>query len=368
MPKQSRLGKYTTTSTAPSAAHHMYARDVTKIYCPRCGIGYPKQQGSFFISQSTLYKYNGRYHVVCKHCMEEIFEHYKSVLNDEKEAMYRICMKFDIYWSEKVYKSLDTSGKKNAGVSTRLSRYIHKTNLVPNLEKTFDNSLDESEIAQYAEDQRKKIALCDAKGDDVDEMSVEEIDDVSLEIPKDWIDFWGAEFEPAFYYELQRRYDEWASAYDEMSVSDRAVIKQICITEATINRDSALGKPIDKLQSSLNSLLGSANLKPVQVKKVGGTEAGLEAMPFGVGIARFENTRPIPKPDPDFEDVDKIHTYINAWYAGHMAKMLGLKVDISEAEREIAKYTVTKPEYNEEEASDTAYEKIFGKSEGGDVK
>ena len=52
-----------------------------------------------------------------------------------------------------------------------------------------------------------------------------------------------------------------------MDVSDCAIIRQICMLEVTIARDTAAGKSTDKSVNALNSLLGSANLKPVQKKK-----------------------------------------------------------------------------------------------------
>lgn len=48
---------------------------------------------------------------------------------------------------------------------------------------------------------------------------------------------------------------------------------------------------------------------------------------MGTLIQKYEETRPLPEIDPELADVDKIGTYIDAFYRGHASKMLGLKID-----------------------------------------
>ena len=64
-----------------------------------------------------------------------------------------------------------------------------------------------------------------------------------------------------------------------------------------------------------------------------------------------------------FKDVDKIGLYIDVFFKGHLSKMMGLKNAFSALyERYIAKYTVKKPEYDEDVDSEVLFDKIFGKS------
>ena len=63
-------------------------------------------------------------------------------------------------------------------------------------------------------------------------------------------------------------------------------------------------------------------------------------------------------------DVDKIGLYIDVFFKGHMAKLLNLKNPLQRIyENFMKKYTVTKPEYDEESDSEELFDKIFGRSE-----
>ena len=82
---------------------------------------------------------------------------------------------------------------------------------------------------------------------------------------------------------------------------------------------------------------------------------------MGTLLQKFEETRPLPDIDPELEDVDKIGLYIDVFFRGHTLKMLGLKNMFSNIyEKIMSKYTVTKPEYSEEEDSEAIFEKVFG--------
>ena len=82
---------------------------------------------------------------------------------------------------------------------------------------------------------------------------------------------------------------------------------------------------------------------------------------MGTLIQKWEETRPLPEIDPELQDVDKIGLYIDAFFRGHAAKMLGLKNKFSAIyERVMSKYTVKKPTYDEDSDSDELFERIFG--------
>ena len=86
-------------------------------------------------------------------------------------------------------------------------------------------------------------------------------------------------------------------------------------------------------------------------------------MTFGQLIDKWEQEKPIPEPEEEFKDVDKIGLYIDVFFKGHLSKMMGLKNAFSALyERYIAKYTVKKPEYDEDVDSEVLFDKIFGKS------
>ena len=109
----------------------------TKTYCCKCGMAYSRKKGYFAVSHSPMYRGSG-YIPICNECVEKMYETYCKELGP-KEAMRRICMKLDLYWSEQIYAAME----KTVGVNSRVRNYIGKTNLVKYIDKTFDDTIKE---------------------------------------------------------------------------------------------------------------------------------------------------------------------------------------------------------------------------------
>lgn len=342
MPKQSKIARSKPGNAAPVKIH------IGDYYCTRCSRSFKVQKNNFPCVQSPIYKENNGYLHVCRHCVDEMYQHYKEVLGSEKSALRRICMKFDVYWSDRIYDIVN----RNNTSSSRVLEYIRRSNLQQFHGKTYDDTIDEETL----------LGGLRVQGED-EEGPVSEED---IRIPDDVIEFWGGGLPPSFYTELEQRWKYWcgdtSKDTDVMDVGERAVIKQICMLEVTIIRDAAQGKAIDKSVNSLNTLLGSANLKPVQKKKDDGLDASTEATPFGVWIRKIENTRPISEPDPELKDVDGIIRYISVWFLGHLCKMLKIDNTYSRLyEDEMERLRVERPEY-EGEDEEAVFEDIFERS------
>lgn len=337
MPKQSKV-----TCSKPGAASPVKEKR-EKFYCTRCTREFTRQKNNFPSAQSPIYRENDGYLHVCNHCVDEMFLHYREVLGDEKAALKRICLKFDIYWGERVYDIIDRVHASNS----RVRAYISKSNLIQFKDKTYDDTIDEETK------QMMGLAYTTAVNP--------ESEDEDAEISEDIVAFWGSGLAPSFYEELERKYKHWCKELgrdsNTMDVGEKAIIKQICMLEVTINRDTALGKATDKSINTLNTLLGSANMKPVQKKE--SLDAATEMTPFGVWIRKIEDTRPISEPDPEFRDVDGIIKYISVWFLGHLCKMLKLNNRYSRLyEEEMSRLRVERPEY-EGEDEEAIFEDIF---------
>ena len=117
------------------------------------------------------------------------------------------------------------------------------------------------------------------------------------------------------------------------------------------------GDDTKELDTTFLKQLEAAKLQPKQ--NSGDTTANNQT--FGTLIDKWENTRPIPEVDEDLRDVDKIGLYIDTFFKGHLAKMMGLKNGLSNLYTKfMKKYTVEKPEYSDEENSEVLFDAIFG--------
>lgn len=304
-----------------------------KAYCFRCGKAFGKMRGSFPASYAMLHRGVG-FIPICKDCIQTMYDSYLAQCNDPKKAVRQMCRKLDLFWSEKVYDSVVNKNTTKSLISAYITRLTTNTYAG----KSYDDTLSNEGILWDFD----KVSAATLQIEPVAEI-VEQPEEKEEPVDDSIVAFWGTGYTPNMYRELEQRRAYWMSKFDEsnMDIGTEAIIKQICALELDINRDRAAGRAVDKSINALNTLLGSANLKPTQ-KKQEDVEA-LADTPMGVWLYRFENERPLP----DEYDDSKILKYVFTWM-GHLCKMLGIKGNkyTKLYEDEIRKYTVEKPEYD----------------------
>lgn len=172
-----------------------------------------------------------------------------------------------------------------------------------------------------------------------------------FELDSEMIRFWGTTKKE----ELEFLENEWyqlTTRFECDSYATEMLFQEIAQQRLIIKNKRQQGASVDKELKTLQDLLGSANIKPVQETGANSTEQ----MTFGTLIKKFENDKPIPEPDEEFKDVDGIMKYISIWFFGHLCKMLGIKNEFSKMyEEEMAKYRV---ELSEEEIQDDTFEEL----------
>lgn len=163
---------------------------------------------------------------------------------------------------------------------------------------------------------------------------------------------------------LEEEYQDWISRYPCENKAQEILYENICITELNIDKKQKNGRDIKDDLKTLQDLMTSLQIKPSQTN----SNALTEAKTFGQLIEKWEDEwdggKPIPEPDPDFADIDKIGTLIDVFYKGHLAKMMGLKNGFTSLyEKFMKKFTVNMPQYDEDSDSEAIFEQLFGKDE-----
>ena len=317
--------------------------------CRKCGKAHSRLKGFFPTSYSFLYKGIG-YLPYCKNCVDSMYESYLAVCDNPRKAVRQMCRKLDLYWSDIIFDYVE---RKNTS-RTMMTAYITRANNAQYAGKCYDDTLIEEGTLWDDPEYRPVV---------VQQVSHDEMQG-DIDVDPDIVDFWGADFAPDFLIKLDKRYKEWTDGEGDIDKGSISLFKQICILEETIARDAAAGRSVDKNMNTLNTLLGSANLKPVQKKTE--ADAAMENTPFGVWIDRWEHKRPVPEPDPMFKDVDGIIRYITIWFYGHISKTLGIQNVYCEMyEKEMEKMKVNRPEAFDEEVDDdeAVFNSIFGSKE-----
>ena len=156
---------------------------------------------------------------------------------------------------------------------------------------------------------------------------------------------------------LENEYQDWTTRYPCENKSQELLFKRICFKELEIDKAQKDGKDTKELDATLQNLMGSLNIKPSQKN----SNTLTDNLTFGQLIDKWEQEYPIPEPEEEFKDVDKIGLYIDVFFKGHLSKMMGLKNAFSSLyERFMSKYTVTKPQYDEDFDSEALFDQIFG--------
>lgn len=318
----------------------------TTIPCCKCGRAYKQRRGFFPVSYSVLYKGIG-YMPVCKDCIDKMYNEYLIECGSAKEAVRQVCRKLDLYWSDELFARADS----RSSARTMMSGYLTKVNTIAQSGKCYDDTLRaEGTLWQFLPEVAAPSSRPeDAQGPDPATAKPEGEPEEEIDIPEDVSAFWGPGLSPVMYRDLEQRRQFWLKDLGreaDLDIGTKALLRQICILEVAINQDRAAGRSIDKNVNALNSLMGSASLKPAQKKEEASEDAALASTPLGVWLYRYEQKRPLPEIDDDMKDVNGIRKYVFTWM-GHLCKMLNIKNGYTKLyDQEIDRLSVEKPQYD----------------------
>ena len=328
--------------------------DNSNAICFMCGTAYGRLKGYFPVCRGTLYKGLG-YLPYCRSCVDKMYDRYMADTHNVKDSVRQVCRKLDLYWNEALFDRVEASNSTR----TMMTSYLSKLTSVQYAGKSYDDTLSEKG-ALWAWDE----ARFDNSGPKVEHVEAQTPDIQEADIPDEIREFWGPGYTAEMYNELEQRKQYLLSRLPpgvQVDLGTELLIRQICNLESDINRDRAAGKSIEKSVNVLNTLLGSAMLKPAQ--KTDNVDVNMERTPFGVWIKKWEDGKPIPEPDPELADVDGIVRKIEVWFKGHLSKMLGLKNAYSKMyEDTIAEMRIERPEFDEDDDEDF-FSDVFGREE-----
>lgn len=305
-----------------------------KFKCCACGMAtdagwqYPR-------GYSALYAANEYRLPICNECINALYNVEAEKYKTYYDVYRRICMMFDLYYSDKVADL----AIKDSNPENRMTKYCAKASLKGYANKTYADTIkEEGKILRPFENNEVEpiVELSDPDND--------------IEISQEVKDFWGFGMQNKQYHFLDVKYKSWLQKVDASNdPAYESILQNVCRLELQIQEAMADGGDISKLSREYNSLLGSLKLQPKQndVKEM------TDSMCFGNLIKEWEDNEPIPEPEEQFKDVDGIGHYISVWFLGHLCKMMGVKGSydkvFDEYREEVAKYTVEKPEYDEED-------------------
>lgn len=320
--------------------HRIIDNDV--LLCPKCN-SWQKAETGFYADK----EYNTGRYPICKRCLQMMVEQRKNDKeepNETKESVQRVLRLMNRIYDEGFYEdcvkgALDGVKEKNR--SSPFATYITAIQSLPNWRNPLTGSPKGWEDSVFLEGNEK---------------TEEEINENSRIIKAARKRF-GNEYSLSELHFLETQYEDWVSRYECQTKAQEEIFERLCWKKLEIMRATKNSQPTKDLDKTYTDLLATANITPRQ----SGMDTFADAQTLGTLIQKYEETRPLPEIDEELNDIDKIGLYIDTFYRGHAAKMLGLKNPFTNIyEKVMSKYTVKPPEYEDEVDSEDVFNKIFG--------
>ena len=314
------------------------------LYCHRC---------NKFVSILNFYtdenNASGYFHM-CKNCVQMMVEQRKTTRdepNETKESVQFVLRLMDRPYIDELYDSCVKSAMDDVKEKTRYSPFASYIPMIKSLN-------------QYKELKWKDSIFGDQ--DEIGVMATEESKENMRKLDKARKRFGRLPNDDLIF--LEEEYEDWVSRYECQTKAQEEIFERICFNKLDAMKARRDGKPTKDIDKSLQELLATQNIQPRQ--NAGSMDAISEAQTFGTLIQKWENTRPIPEVSDELKDVDKVGLYIDAFYRGHMSKMLDIPNKYSHIyEKVMDKYTVKKKEndVDEDEDNEILFDKIFSNVE-----
>lgn len=316
--------------------------DYDWLFCHKCGN---------FLSSDTFYaddRFTTGKFPICKRCVMAMVEQREKKTdppNETKESVQKVLKLMDLPYIDSFYEDCIKGAYDESKEKNRVSPFGTYNTAIRSLPQWKGMKWEDSEF----EDDNPKTS--------------EEINENSRVIKQAKKRF-GKNYSSSDLLFLEKEYQDWISRYPCENKAQEILYENICVTELNIDKKQKDGRDIKDDLKTLQDLMTSLQIKPSQTN----SNALTEAKTFGQLIEKWEDEwdggKPIPEPDPDFADIDKIGTLVDVFYKGHLAKMMGLKNGFTQLyEKFIRKYTVNMPQYDEDSDSEAIFEQLFGKDE-----
>jgi len=291
-----------------------------QIVCTKCLS--EKRVDYFYTSVNPKIHTNGKM-PICKDCINKLFDSYLGEHKIFNRAMEEICRDLNIVYLEEIstkakeqverdnnsscfgiYKNLISKQKGDLRYSCTRVKTVEKV-----VYKDKDKKIDEKDYAYAPEDSEKYQKLIHKWG----EWKTHQLD------------------------YLETEYKSWCETYDVDKKSMEDIIKEICKCSLYQRQSNITLKERKDIAELADKLRKSAELTPKQENSSMNSEENY----MSYWVKKIENEKPIASVSKEFKDVDKINKFFRVWVLGHLAKMLGKKIDVSaEYEAEADKFDV----------------------------
>lgn len=236
----------------------MASKEMGRYTCCQCGRTYP--QTEFNKACSSLYKGIGHL-PICKQCITELYETYYEKYKDKKKAIQRICMAFDLYYDDSVFKSCSYND-----TTTIIGTYIKCLNMYQYKGKTFEDTMERDSYDRYKLKKQQKLNRAEKLA-----AEKQEAEKQAAEIPTEDIEKWGTGFGKVDYDILNSHYKLLKESNPNCDTNQEIFINDLCYIKMQQMKAAREGNVDDfnKLTDSYRKSFKEAGLKTTQEVNMG---------------------------------------------------------------------------------------------------
>lgn len=221
-----------------------------------------KKEVDFYKSNSVIFSGIKRM-CVCKDCLVDLYGDYVSRCNDTKQAVLKVCERFDVYFDDNLFYAVEQQAKAKGSILIQI--YFQKVN----------------SLNQYSGLTYENIVRMESK------ISVDN-EDTDSEIVKNSALKWGRLAKDDIEF-LESNYFQWTTRHQCQSRAEEILFEEICQIQLDIKKTRESNGDVVKKVEALQKLMTSANIRPLDQNAINSADSTLM---MGTIISTIEKNDP----------------------------------------------------------------------------
>lgn len=287
-------------------------------YCRKCMKLLPEKH-FYDATDAGLIDSNGKLSV-CKPCIQNLYNGFYEEYGSIEKSLHKLCMSLNIKFSNEAASATQTQINTfiESGKTVRNVFGIYKSKLIavnPSMDKSANMDLTYSDVGTIYVDKENIIE--------------------EAPIPKDVIDFWGADVPKEDIKYLENEYINFKKTHVAETYAEIVLLKQVCYTMLDIKRLRAAGEDTGTLVKELQALMKTLAVSPNATTTANTGNKNSEA--FGVWIKDIEENEPaqwlLSDPRGDiYRDVSNVDQYFQKYIVRPLKNFIQGSKDFNVAE------------------------------------
>lgn len=282
-----------------------------KKTCTCCGK--EKEETQFTVSYSFQNRKTRRLSM-CKQCCGDWYDRELLKYQNQKTALYRVCMALDLPFDNKLVEKTIDSLKSSNGNNNLMTMYMNRLGLAKYKDKTFSDDIQFINIFGLNEEDLANMMYLNAE-----KVKEELMNENRKKVTQEMILRWGDDLSIDDYMFLEDRYNVMLRTYEDKNPANLWTYQELCMNYLYLRKNRGNPTAVKQIQEMISKLQGDCKMKQSQIDGSDDEEACM-----GKYTDRIENYEPCDIALPFFRDVDRVMVYIKRFFTQPFAREHGI--------------------------------------------